>query len=191
MANPARLLSVLLFLSACGGDAPKEEAHAKKSKGPAHPSLVIATLDTMRADRIGAYGYSAAYTPNIDGLANRGLHFRRAYATVPLTTPSHSSMFTGTYPTRHGVRNNGDAILHDEATTLAEVLRGAGYATGASVSAFVTTRVWNLDQGFDVYFDRISAGANPQNKWNQERSANEVVDDALRAVLNALRGGRS
>lgn len=179
MANPARLLSVLLFATACSGEAPKEAAPAHERSGKARPSLVIATLDTTRADRIGAYGYSAAYTPNIDGLANHGLHFRRAYATVPLTTPSHSSMFTGVYPTRHGVRNNGDAILHDDATTLAELLKGAGYATGASVSAFVTTRVWNLDQGFDVYFDRIEAGANPQNKWNQERSADEVVDDAL------------
>lgn len=179
MANPERLLSVLLLASACGGEPSSKVAEPSDPKGPVHPSLVIATLDTTRADRIGAYGYTGAYTPTIDGLASHGVHFRRAYATVPLTTPSHSSMFTGTYPTRHGVRNNGDAILHDEATTLAEVLKAAGYATGASVSAFVTTRVWNLDQGFDMYSDRISAGANPQNKWNQERRADEVVDDAL------------
>lgn len=180
MANHLLLLALPLLVACKGGEEKKTEAKATNQAAPkTRPSLVLATLDTTRADRIGAYGYAGALTPTLDGMASRGLRFERAYATVPLTTPAHSSMFTGLYPTRHGVRNNGDAILRDDETTLAELLKGAGWHTGASVSAFVTTRVWNLDQGFDAYADRIHSGDNPQNRWGQERSAEEVVDDAL------------
>jgi len=139
----------------------------------------LLTLDTTRADRIGAYGYQPAQTPTIDGFATSGVLFNRAYATVPLTTPSHASILTGLYPPRHGIRNNGDAILPEEATTLAETLNAYGYHTAASVSAFVTTKVWNLDQGFDVYFDEIQQSETPGNRWGQERPAQAVVDDLV------------
>jgi len=139
---------------------------------------VLLTLDTTRADRIGAYGYAGARTPTLDGLAAAGGRFTRAYATVPLTTPAHASILTGLYPTRHGVHGNGDAILPDALTTLAEYL--PDHQSAASVSAFVTTRVWNLDQGFDAYFDRTHhSSARPGNRWMQERPAEEVVDDAI------------
>jgi arylsulfatase A-like enzyme/Tfp pilus assembly protein PilF len=134
-------------------------------------------MDTTRADRLGAYGHTAAGTPTIDGLAAEGTRFDRAYATVPLTTPSHASMLSGLYPTRHGIHTNGDAILSDEVTTLAEHLKGAGYRTAASVSAFVTTRVWNLDQGFDTYADELPRAGG--NRWGRERPAEEVVDDLV------------
>ncbi len=180
MANPLLLISLPLLL-ACSGEKDKSTtATGSAKKQDKRPSLVIATLDTTRADRIGAYGYAGAQTRTLDGLAGAGARFQRAYATVPLTTPSHASMFTGLYPTRHGVRNNGDAILSEDATTLAELASAAGYKTGASVSAFVTTRVWNLDQGFEAYSDQIHTSENPQNRWGQERAAGEVVDDALR-----------
>ena len=103
------LLLSLTTLMGCGlfGDDPAQEAVKPKAR----PSLVLVTLDTTRADRIGAYGYAQAHTPNLDKLASEGAIFDRAYAVVPLTTPSHSSMLTGLYPTRHGVRTNGDATL--------------------------------------------------------------------------------
>ncbi len=146
----------------------------------ARPSLVLVTLDTTRWDRIGAYGYDKARTPTLDRLAREGARFDRAYSVVPLTTPSHSSMLTGLYPTRHGVRTNGDATLPAELTTLAERLRTEGYRTGASVSAFVTTRMWGLDQGFDAYFDTLPAMAEgARSRWGQERPADQVVDDAI------------
>ncbi|MCK6524939.1 sulfatase-like hydrolase/transferase [Myxococcota bacterium] len=144
------------------------------------PSLVLVTLDTTRADRIGAYGHSLARTPTIDKLAAQGARFDRAYAVVPLTTPSHASMLSGVYPTRHGVHNNGDAVLPDRFVTLAERLQAGGWRTGASLSAFVTTRIWNLDQGFDVYLDDVRAEAGVQGRWGRERPAKEVVDDAIR-----------
>lgn len=144
---------------------------------PQPPSLLLVTLDTTRADHIGAYGYTEAQTPTIDGLAEQGVRFAHAYATVPLTTPSHASIMTGLYPPRHGVRNNGDAIVSDDVHTLAEHLHDSGYRTGASVSAFVTSRMWNLDQGFDAYFDDL--GSTHRSRWGQERTADAVVDDLV------------
>jgi len=179
MANLYASLTLIL-LAACSGGPAHDQSATAPPKGPrTRPSLVIATLDTTRADRIGAYGYALAHTPTEDALAAHGVRFDRAYAAVPLTTPAHSSIFTGLYPTRHGVRDNGDAVLSDDVTTLAEVLSASGYHTGAAVSAFVTTRVWNLDQGFEMYSDHIRSGSKRQDRWGQERPADEVVDDAL------------
>ena len=165
------------------GDVNKASVAAnipKRSKSD-QPSVVIITMDTTRADRIGAYGYEKALTPTVDGIAQDGLRFERAYSVVPLTTPSHASMMTGLYPTRHGIHNNGDAILGDEFTTLAEHLSGEGYATAAAVSAFVTTRVWNLDQGFQDYFDSVQGDRDRRHRgrWAQERPADQVVDDLI------------
>ena len=163
-------MSLLLWL-ACPQAVTPEPVPAAK------PSVLLVTLDTTRADAMGTYGHAGAKTPNFDALAAQGVRFDRAYATVPLTTPSHASMLTGLYPTRHGVHNNGDAILPDDVDTLAEVLKGQGYRSAASVSAFVTTASWNLDQGFDAYFDDVRRSSG--SRWEFERPANEVVDDLV------------
>jgi len=161
-------------------DAPPAKVIPKRSKNDT-PSMIMITMDTTRADHIGAYGYEKALTPTVDAMAAQGLLFERAYSVVPLTTPSHASMMTGLYPTRHGIHNNGDAILDDRFVTLAESLSDEGYATAASVSAFVTTRVWNLDQGFQAYFDSVKADKSrkQRGRWAQERPADEVVDDLI------------
>jgi arylsulfatase A-like enzyme/Tfp pilus assembly protein PilF len=121
--------------------------------GGGPPNLLVVTLDTLRADRVGAYGYAAAHTPRLDALAARGLRFARAATVTPLTLPAHSSLFTGTFPARHGVRDNGGYYLGDDHATLAEVLKGRGFRTGGFVSAFVLDARWGLHQGFDRYFD--------------------------------------
>lgn len=158
----------MLLLLACASDpAPSEPVR--------RPNLVLVTLDTTRADRLGAYGYEGAETPSFDALAGEGVRFERAYSPVPLTIPAHSSLFTGLYPPRHGVHDNGSAVLGDRFVTLAERLKSEGWATGASVGAFVTTRAWNLDQGFDAYFDAVQG----KGRWSRERRAEQVVDDAL------------
>lgn len=162
-------MSVLLLLACTSAEPQPEVVSAPR------PSLLLVTLDTTRADALGAYGHSGARTPNFDAMADAGVRFDRAYATVPLTTPSHASMLTGLYPTRHGVHNNGDAILKDEVDTLAELLKGEGYRSAASVSAFVTTATWNLDQGFDAYFDDVRRSNG--SRWEYERPADEVVAD--------------
>lgn len=167
--NYLPLLSSLLL----GGCPAAQEA---SQKNVSLPSLLIITLDTTRADHIGAYGHEHAKTPTIDALAAQGYRFERAYSTIPLTTPAHASILSGLYPPRHGIRNNGDAILSEDINTIAEHLSNAGYETAAAVSAFVTTKVWNLDQGFDAYFDSVDSGE-IGNRWGQERPADQVVDD--------------
>lgn len=161
-------MSLLLLLACSGGESTAPTPAPK-------PSVLLVTLDTTRADAMGTYGHMGAKTPVFDALAAEGVRFDRAYATVPLTTPSHASMLTGLYPTRHGVHNNGDAILPEEIDTVAELASLEGYRTAASVSAFVTTATWNLDQGFGTYFDDVRRTAG--SRWEFERPANEVVDD--------------
>ncbi len=165
-----RWIGVWTLFAACG-DEPKVPE-------PVQPSLVVVTIDTVRADYVGIHSAHPDLTPTINALAAEGVSFERAYSVVPLTTAAHASMFTGLYPPKHGVRTNGDAVVPEEANTLAEVLQGRGYRTAASVSAFVTTRIWNLDQGFDTYLDSVE-GARVNRRWSRERTAGPTVDDAV------------
>jgi arylsulfatase A-like enzyme/tetratricopeptide (TPR) repeat protein len=122
---------------------------------PSDLNLLLITLDTTRADHIGCYGYPRIETPHIDGLAAEGILFQNATSQTPLTLPSHSSIFTGTYPSWHGVRDNGGFYLEDDQETLAEVVRQAGWATSAFIGAFVLDSRWGVDQGFDYYYDNF------------------------------------
>ncbi len=169
---------LLHLLFACsGGDTTISEPQVLS--GP-RPDVVVVTLDTTRADRLGAYGYEQAQTDAIDRLANQGIRFDNAYSPLPLTIPAHASMFTGLLPFHHHVRGNGDNVLGAEFTTLAEILRKEGWSTAASVAAFVTTRQWGFAQGFDAYFDSMPEGDDrDRNYWHNERSGDLVVDDAL------------
>jgi arylsulfatase A-like enzyme/Tfp pilus assembly protein PilF len=118
-------------------------------------NVLLITLDTTRADHLGCYGYPNVRTPNIDGLAAEGVLFKNTTAQSPLTLPSHSSIFTGNYPSRHGVRDNGGFYLGPENITLAELLKQNGWATSAFVGAFVLDSRWGLNQGFDYYYDNF------------------------------------
>jgi choline-sulfatase len=144
-------------------------------------SVLLVSVDTLRADHLGSYGYGAAATPVIDGLAARGLRFAQATTTVPLTLPAHTSLMTGTFPTFNGVRDNGGFYVDDSLTTLAETLKEQGYRTGGFIGAFVLDRRWGIAQGFDTYFDDfdlskfdMSAGLDAA-----QRPGKDVVDHAL------------
>jgi arylsulfatase A-like enzyme/tetratricopeptide (TPR) repeat protein len=153
---------------------------------PPPPSVLLITLDTTRADRLSPYGAADAQTPAYDRLAAEGLVFTRAYASAPLTIPSHATMFTGQPPPAHGVRDNNDHVLPDSALTLAERLDAAGYRTTAHTSAFPTQARWGFDQGFDEYHDPGARSADTRD-FRDERRAEEVVDELI-AELRA-RGG--
>jgi arylsulfatase A-like enzyme/tetratricopeptide (TPR) repeat protein len=142
-------------------------------------NLVVITLDTTRADRIGAYGYKDTETPAFDRLANEGVLFEQAVSVAPLTLPAHSSMFTGKFPPEHGVRDNGGFFLGAEQLTLAEVLKSKGYRTGGFVGAYVLDSKWGIDQGFDTYFDDFEVGDARRSTFSTQRPGNEVVDKAL------------
>lgn len=131
---------------------------------PSPPNVLLVTLDTTRADAIGAYGASPSVTPNLDDLAARGLVFEEAVATVPLTLPAHTSILSGRYPDDHGVRDNLGYRVPGDVALLAEAFDAAGYDTGAFVGAVVLDATFGLDRGFDVYedgFDLTTTAADP------------------------------
>jgi arylsulfatase A-like enzyme/tetratricopeptide (TPR) repeat protein len=121
-------------------------------------NVLLVTMDTTRADRLGCYGYGRGRTPNLDALAAGGVLFRNTYTHVPLTLPSHCSIMTGTTPLTHGVHNNGSYFLAPERTTLAEMLKTRGYRTAAFVASFSLDSRFGLDQGFDLYDDNFLPG---------------------------------
>jgi arylsulfatase A-like enzyme/tetratricopeptide (TPR) repeat protein len=150
-----------------------------RPKGPRN--LLLVSLDTVRADRLGSYHYAAAQTPQLDALAASGLRFEHAATVAPLTLPAHSSLMTGTFPAWHGVRDNGGFYLDDEQLTLAEILGDKGFRTGGFVGAFVLDRRWGISQGFDRYFDDfdLDSYANASAMDAIQRPGSEVVDRAL------------
>jgi len=149
------------------------------------PNLVLITMDTTRADHLGAWGDAEAHTPNLDALAARGTRFARCDTAAPITLPSHASILTGLFPPRHGVRDNGTFVLAPKVETLAERLAARGYDTAAVVSAVVLARRQGLDQGFRVYDDDLGAGY-AQGTLVAERTAEETTATALR-VMAGLR----
>jgi choline-sulfatase len=138
--------------------------------------VLLVTIDTLRADRLGSYGHRAARTPTLDALARRGTRFLHAYATAPITLTSHASMMTGRYPPSHGARHNGIAMRSD-VPTLAEAFKRAGFETGAFVSAFPLDRRFGLARGFDIYDDELPRGENGRRAT--ERPGATTVDRAI------------
>jgi len=154
---------------------------AVRTRHASRPNVLLITVDTLRADHVGSYGYSAAQTPALDRLAARGLRFAHAWTVAPLTLPAHSSLMTGTFPAFNGVRDNGGFYLGDDQVTLAKVLRAHGYRTGGFVSAFVLDHRWGIAQGFDRYYDdfdlakyRVDVGLDAV-----QRPGSEVVSKAI------------
>ncbi len=144
-------------------------------------NIVLITLDTVRADHLHCYGNSKIKTPNIDALAKSGVLFEKAVAQAPLTLPSHASMFTGTNPNVHHVRDTGGFVLQPSSVTMATILRKHGWNTAAFVGAVVLKRAFGFNQGFSVYDDRMPGGSGGEGMM---RNARVTVDHAL-AWLNS------
>lgn len=142
-------------------------------------NLLVVTLDTVRADHLGAYGYALATTPTLDALARRGLHFDQATAAAPLTLPSHATLLSGELPRRHGLRGNGLGRFPATSPNLAERLQQAGYRTGAFVSSFVLDHRFGLDRGFERYDDEVERSDDSRTALEAERPAAATTDRAL------------
>src|SRR5512134_634803 len=148
--------SLLALLPGCRRAAPTP------ASSPERPNVLLVTLDTLRADRVGCYGHTPALTPALDGLAARGVRFATAVAHVPLTGPSHASILTGVTPLGHGFRDNGGYVLPAEVRTAAEDFGRAGYRTAAFVSGFPLIRRFGFDRGFEAYDDHFPRGNDPR-----------------------------
>ena len=186
--RPAKRFRALGLVSALGA------AGCSGLPGGADPirrlNVVVVTLDTLSARHLSQYGNDRIETPAFGRVAGEGVLFEQATATVPLTLPSHTSMFTGTYPMSHGVRDNGGYYVPEDAETLAEVLRDAGYRTGGFVAAFVVDSRWGLDQGFDRYYDDFNFREFERISLDSvQRPGDEVMDAAL-AWMNEVKEER-
>jgi len=182
MTPPQRCLAVLLLsagICACSGAGPVDR-------------VIVVTWDTTRADRLGCYGYEAADTPNLDGLAAEATLFEHAVSPVPTTLSSHSTMFTGLYPHDHGVRYNIVYSLGPRAVTLAERLQARGFDTAAFPASLIVGRNFGLDQGFETWNEpqRAADAKGPTTPESVERTAGEGVDLAIE-WLDSHSHGRS
>lgn len=172
--TPGRSLPGVFFLFLLA--LPAWAARAASAAAP-FPDLLLVTLDTTRADAIGAYG-GGARTPNLDALAVAGVRFDEALTAVPLTLPAHATLFTGLDPVEHGLRDNGAGALAPGIPTLAEALRARGYATAGIIASRVLDRRFGLDRGFELYDETMAAERLGEYGY-PERPAAEVVDAAL------------
>ncbi len=154
----------------------------RSSSLPRNPklSVLLISIDTLRADALGVYGNRKVATPWIDRLANDGVRFDAARAHNVVTFPSHANILSGLYPLTHGVRDNTGFRFPQNVPTLATRLKDRGFATGAFVSAFVLDGRFGLDRGFDVYDDR-TAGMERQSPFMvPDRSGPETVAAAMK-----------
>ncbi len=169
---PCPLLAVLTLgcIVSCSPPRPAE---------PDRPNVLLISVDTLRADRLGSYGARAVETPAIDRLAAEGVRFEHAFSPVPLTLPAHWTMHTGVEPWHHGVVDNGMVMGTPPGATLAERFSAAGYDTAAFVSAFVLHRSFGLDRGFARYDDGPAADAALDQLFHATAPADERVGRSL------------
>jgi len=169
MAAPFAMAISLQPLAMAGcGKAPTAKPTAR--------NLLLVTIDTLRADHVGAYGYARSQASFVDEVARSGVTFEHAYAAAPITLPSHATLMSGRYPRGHGSRDNGMQVSKTVPTMAAE-LKVHGFRTAAFVAAFPLDHQFGLDRGFDVYSDRLPRG--PDGKPLNERPASQVVDEAI------------
>src|SRR5213083_1904680 len=154
--------------------------YAAPAAPTASPNVVFITIDTLRADHLGCYGDKQIRTPNIDALAADGTRFERAYTAVPVTLPSHTVIFTGTYPTLSGVHDFAANKLSPTQATLASVLKDNGYTTGAVIGSAVLDSRFGLNHGFDFYYDHFDFNRLQESNLDEmERPGNIVADVTL------------
>ncbi len=165
------VISALALTSAC----------AREPAGPPKPAnLLIVTIDTLRADRLGIYGAANVSTPHIDRLAREGAWAPQSVVHAPLTRPSHASLFTGLYPAEHGIRDNISPPLPANVPVLATLFEREKFATAAFVASVVLDRQSGLARGFSLYGDRM-------DRNGDRRAGDLVVADAI-AWLKGLEG---
>jgi arylsulfatase A-like enzyme/Tfp pilus assembly protein PilF len=160
--------------------APVESPQSAAAAGQDRPNVILVTIDTLRADRLGCYGYKGAETPHIDALAREGARFTHAYTPVPITLPAHASLFTGAFPMATGVHDFIGNKLPTGTATLAGTLRDQGYTTAAFIASAVLDSRFGLNQGFDTYFDYFDFSHLQEAQFDQmERRGDLVMDEAL------------
>ncbi|MEZ5415941.1 MAG: sulfatase-like hydrolase/transferase [Vicinamibacterales bacterium] len=172
------MFTALAAATACAPPARPSERPALVAGASRAQNVLLVTIDTLRQDRVGAYGHGGGLTPTLDQLSARGIRYASAFSHAPLTLPAHTSILTGRTPVQHGVHLNGTARLDDGVPTLATALKAAGYRTGAFVGAFVLDARYGLARGFDEYDDRLPGASDDRSFAYAERPGADVVQAA-------------
>ncbi len=167
-------IAIALLLSISGGCRADKNHDFEKLR---ELNVILVTVDTLRADHVGAYG-GVARTPNMDRLADEGVVFEHCIAQTPLTLPSHTTILSGTYPLHHGVRDNGGFVVPDELELVSETLKKRGLETSAFIAAYVLHSKWGLAQGFDTYADNFDRARYKGLFLQNEKRADEVLESA-------------
>ena len=146
-------------------------------------NFILISVDTLRADRLGCYGYRENATPNFDRWALEGYRFEHAYSETPLTLPAHSTLLLGILPVTHGIRENAGFRLDDARVTLAEVFQKAGYTTAGFIGSYVLASEFGLAQGFDVFDEQFDTPIESVLASTQLQRSSDVVTDSFLAWL--------
>lgn len=173
-------LIAIVLLAGCHSTPKTVESQSDEISRLRPLNVVVVTVDTLRPDHLGCYGYANIETPAMDGIAKRGVLFENAVAQTPLTPPSHASIFTGQNPNVHKVRNTGGFVLQSSSHPLARILHEQGWDTAAFIGSAVLKKLFGFNNGFDVYDDEMPRpGKRNEFREDPERKASVVVDRAI------------
>ena len=150
-------------------------AMRRTTPSPADAPLILISVDTLRADRLPAYGYQKIRTPNIDAFAAHSVLFERAYSHAPQTLPAHASILSGALPFEHGVRDNVGFTLAPGRWSLPGALRERGWPTAGFVSAYVLRAQTGISQGFDTYDSELPAASGEQSVGQVQRPGEATI----------------
>ena len=172
-------IACFLLVAGCFSFAGCNSDSAKKEVGNS-PDILLITIDTLRADRVGYIsGEASSKTPNIDSIASKGMVFNRAYTTVPLTLPSHASIFTGLHPLQLGIHQNMPVTLSPEIPTFTTILKKKGYQTIAAISSEVLSSKTGINQGFEKYND-------PYKIYGTHKKGGRIAEKTISAAIKLL-----
>ncbi len=170
---------LLVILGIFGVGSSRETKPRNEPQGGEYPNLLLITVDTLRSDHLSSYGYHLKTSPRMDQLAAEGVRFHNVYTTVPMTGPSHLSLFTSRYPQEHGARINGVALPKESKwLALPQILRRFGYYNAAFISAWtLSSRLTRMDRWFDLYDEELTR---TYQLFNSSRYAEDVTPKVLR-----------
>lgn len=163
---------------------------AAPTPAPVARHLVLVTIDTLRADRLGSYGNRSVETPHLDAIARDGARAIDASVQAPLTRPSHVTLLSGLYPAEHGIRDNVSPALREDVPTLAERLKAGGFTTAGFVSSIVLSRQSGLARGFDTFSDHFDIGADDARFLNTIQRRGDIPTAEAITWLEAHQGSR-
>lgn len=188
MARTVACVAGFVFTLLVAVPGPNPAGQTRASRGP---NILLVTIDTLRADRVGAYGARSPATPVMDRLAADGCLFEQMIVQVPLTRASHATILTGLYPFQHGIRDNFAPPLGAAYRTLAEILKGRDYVTGGFVGSFILNTQSGLNRGFDEFDDTFETGGKGSAFFTEyQRRAAQVEERAGPWIERAAAGSR-